>query len=795
MAVVGIDFGTLHSKIGVARHRGIDIITNEVSNRQTPSLVAFGPKQRAIGEAAKTQEISNFKNTIGSLKRLIGRTVNDAQVQDVEAKFINNKLVDVNGTIGTEVTYRGEKATFSYTQLVAMYLGKLRDIAGSELKTTVSDVVISVPVWFTETQRRALIDAAQIANLNVLRLINDTTAAALGYGITKSDLPEPENPRHVVFVDAGHAGFAVSVVAFAKGQLTVKSTAYEHNLGGRDIDLALVQHFAEEFKGKYKIDVLSNPKATFRLAASCEKLKKILSANADAVLNVESIMNDVDATSKLSRDELEALIAHLLERIPGPIQRALADSGLTLDQIDAIELIGGTTRVPSFRQKIQESFPGKTLSVTLNQDEAVARGATFACAMLSPVFRVRDFHMTDLNVFPIKTFWDATPSDPDDDTELLVFPKGNAVPSTKVLSFYRRGPFAIESAYAEPALLPGSINPWLGRFTAKDVPPAPNGGDATTVKLKTRLNLHGIVSFEQAYVEEVIEEKEESQAMDVDQAAGAEGQAAPAPKKKRVVKKKDIPFVATNTSLDKSVVEKWKEEESQMHAADKLVMDTEDRKNALEEYVYDMRGKLDDRYAPFATAAEKSTLLAALSEAEDWLYTPEGEEATKSAYVARLDALHKLGDPIAFRYKEVDERKKAAASLRETLNLYMSQATSSDEKFAHIDAKDKQSVVEKVATVQKWLEDQLVRQGERPKDVDPVVTSAEIEKKRDEVIYFAIPILTRPKPKPVVTPGGTPGTQTPKEGGKEEKKEGGEQAPPQPEEEKAEKGPSEMDVD
>ena len=460
-----------------------------------------------------------------------------------------------------------------------MYLGKLRDIAGSELKTTVSDVVISVPVWFTETQRRALIDAAQIANLNVLRLINDTTAAALGYGITKSDLPEPENPRHVVFVDAGHAGFAVSVVAFAKGQLTVKSTAYEHNLGGRDIDLALVQHFAEEFKGKYKIDVLSNPKATFRLAASCEKLKKILSANADAVLNVESIMNDVDATSKLSRDELEALIAHLLQRIPGPIQRALADSGLTLDQIDAIELIGGTTRVPSFRQKIQESFPGKTLSVTLNQDEAVARGATFACAMLSPVFRVRDFHMTDLNVFPIKTFWDATPSDPDDDTELLVFPKGNAVPSTKVLSFYRRGPFAIESAYAEPALLPGSINPWLGRFTAKDVPPAPNGGDATTVKLKTRLNLHGIVSFEQAYVEEVIEEKEESQAMDVDQAAGAEGgaQAQPAPKKKRVVKKKDIPFVATNTSLDKSVVEKWKEEESQMHAADKLVMDTEVR--------------------------------------------------------------------------------------------------------------------------------------------------------------------------------------------------------------------------
>ncbi|KAF8903882.1 heat shock protein 70 family [Gymnopilus junonius] len=782
MAVVGIDFGTLHSKIGVARHRGIDIITNEVSNRATPSLVAFGPKQRAIGEAAKTQETSNFKNTIGSLKRLIGRTLNDTQVQEVEKKFINSKLVDANGSIGAEVTYRGEKTTLSYTQLVAMYLGKLRDIAGVELKTTVSDIVISVPVWFTEIQRRALIDAASIANLNVLRLINDTTAAALGYGITKSDLPEPENPRHVVFIDAGHAGFSVSVVAFSKGQLTVKSTAYENNLGGRDIDYALVEHFSEEFKGKYKIDVMSNAKASFRLTAGCEKLKKVLSANAEGVLNVESIVTDVDATSKLTREELEGLISHLLDRIPAPIQRALADSGLTLDQIDAVELIGGSTRVPAIRQRIQDAFPGKALSLTLNQDEAVARGATFACAMLSPVFRVRDFHITDINQFPIKTLWEASPTDPDDDTELLVFPHGNSVPSTKVLSFYRKEAFSIEAAYAEPNGLPGSINPWVGTFTAKDVPVQPNG-DATTVKLKTRLNLHGIMSFEQAYVEEV-EEKEDA-AMDVD--ASAEGAPAAAPKKKRVVKKKDIPFVATNTSLDKSIVEKWKEEESQMHAADKLVMDTEDRKNAVEEYVYDTRGKLEDRYAPFVQAEEKSALLQGLQEAEDWLYTEEGEEATKSAYVARLDALKKLGDPIAFRYKEVDERKKSTANLRETLNNYMSQATSNDEKYAHIDEKDKQAVVEKVATIQKWLEDQTVRQSERPKNVDPVLTSAEIEKKRDEIIYFAIPILTKPKPKPIVTPsGGTPGTQTPKTE---------EQAPPPPPPQKEDKGPSEMDVD
>lgn len=459
-----------------------------------------------------------------------------------------------------------------------MYLGKLRDIADVELKTTVSDIVIAVPGWYTDIQRRAIIDAASIANLNVLRLINDTTATALGYGITKSDLPEPENPRHIVFVDVGHADLSVAVVAFSKGQLTVKSTAYERNLGGRDIDYALVEHFSKEFKTKYKIDVMSNPKATFRLFAGCEKLKKILSANAEAPLNVESIMNDVDASSKLTREELEGLIAHVLDRIPGPLQRALADSGLTLEQIDAVELIGGSTRVPSVRQRIQECFPGKALSTTLNQDEAIARGATFACAMLSPVFRVRDFHITDINHFPIKTQWAATPSDPEDDTELLVFPKGNSIPSTKVLSFYRKEPFVIEAAYAEPELLPGGINPWIGTFTAKDVPPSANG-DATCVKLKTRLNLHGIMSFESAYVEEIEEREEAAPApapMDVDGAAeGAAETPAPAPKKKRVVKKKEIPFVATNSSLEKSVVEAFKEQEVQMFSADKLVMDTE----------------------------------------------------------------------------------------------------------------------------------------------------------------------------------------------------------------------------
>ena len=467
-----------------------------------------------------------------------------------------------------QVNYLGEQKVFSATQLVGMYLGKLRDITANELKTGVSDVVITVPGWYTDVQRRALLDAAHIAGLNVLRLINDTTAVALGYGITKSDLPEAENPKHVVFVDVGHSSMSVAVVAFSKGQLTVKSTAYDRHVGGRDIDYALQQHFAAEFKDKYKIDILANPKATFRLSAGCDRVKKVLSANAEAPLDIESVMNDVDVHSRLTREAYEGLIAGVLERLDAPLAAALADSGLGVEQIDAVELVGGCTRIPAVRAKIQAWFGGRALSTTLNQDEAAARGATFACAMLSPVFRVREFAMSDVTPYSIKVAWEKQPED--EDTELTVFPRGNGIPSTKVLTFYRKDAFDIEARYAEPAALPGGINPWVARFTAKGVEPAPNG-DYAVVKVRTRLNVHGVLSFEQAYTEEV-EEREEAP-MQVD---GAEGEPAP-PKKKRVVKKKDVPFVWGSTSLEPSVLNQFKELEAQMHAADKLVMDTEVR--------------------------------------------------------------------------------------------------------------------------------------------------------------------------------------------------------------------------
>lgn len=758
-----------------------------MSNRQTPSLVSFGQKSRALGEAAATMQTSNFKNTIGSLKRLVGRTLQDKDVQQYEKPFINAELVDVKGEVGVKVRFAGEEQEFSATQLMGMYLRKLRDTASKELGGSgVSDVVISVPSWFTDGQRRAMLDAADIAGLNPLRLMNDTTAAALGYGITKTDLPEAEDPRHVVFCDFGHSSYQVAVVAFSKGQLTILATAADRNFGGRDFDRALLNHFAEEFKGKYKVDVLSSPKAMFRLAAGCERLKKVLSANAVAPLNVESLMEDIDAASQLKREEFEALIAPLLERVAVPLKEALEQSGLTKEQIHSVEMVGGSSRVPALKERVSAFFD-KPLSFTSNQDEAVARGCTLACAILSPVFRVREFHVHDSNMYPIKVTWDKVP-DVDEETELVVFNPNNPIPSTKILTFYRKEPFAIEAYYANPEQLPGGTNPWIGRFQIKGVTPNAQG-DHSIIKIKARLNLHGVLNVEGAYVVEEVEKEEEVPVAADPAAMQTEGGEAAAPPKmeKKIVKKMqrkgDLPVVAGLNTRDSSILVEFKEKEGQLYASDKLVLDTEDRKNALEEFIYDQRSKIDERYKAYIQDSEKEKYLAALNEQEEWLYSDEGEEAKKSDYVSRLDVLHKIGDPIMQRWKENEERPRAASALRDTIAMFMNAVEGGDAKYDHLTDDDKTKVVEKCATIEKWLSDNLIRVQEQPKNVNPKITIADINKNRDDVLYTCNPIINKPKPKAPAATSDNAKKDAPKTDVKEELKEANED------------GPGEMDID
>ncbi|OJJ49878.1 hypothetical protein ASPZODRAFT_128435 [Penicilliopsis zonata CBS 506.65] len=681
MSVVGIDFGAQSTKVGVARNKGIDIITNEVSNRSTPTLVGFGTKSRHLGEAAKTQETSNLKNTVGSLKRLIGRSFSDPDVQ-VEQQYNTAPLCDVNGQAGVEVNFLGKKEKFTATQLVAMYLGKIRDIAAKELKLPVSDVVISVPAWFTDIQRRAMLDAGEIAGLKVLRLINDTTATALGYGITKLDLPGPEEkPRRVVFVDIGHSNYTASVVEFRKGELNVKATAYDRHFGGRNFDKALTDHFADEFKEKFKIDIRSNPKAWARTLAAAEKLKKVLSANPSAPLSIESLMEDIDVRALVKREEMEAMVKPLVDRILVPIEQALAEAKLKPEDIDAIEMVGGCTRVPVIKEAIGNFF-GKPLSFTLNQDEAIARGSAFSCAILSPVFRVRDFSVHDIVNYPIEFTWEQSADIPDEDTSLTVFNRGNVMPSTKILTFYRKQPFDLEARYAKPDMLPGKVNPWVGRFSIKGVQADANN-DFMICKLKARLNLHGILNLESGYyvedveVEEPVEEegdKKEGDAMDTDDK----------PKKTRKVKKQvrkgDLPISTGTSALDQSVKDAWIERENAMYMEDKLVAETDEKKNELESFIYELRDKLDGIYAEFANEEEKDKLRAKLTDSEDWLYE-EGEDTTKSVYVAKMDEIRFIAGPIIQRYREKADAERQA--------VQKAQEEEAARKRAEIEAKRK----------------------------------------------------------------------------------------------------------
>lgn len=666
MSVVGVDFGTLNTAIAVARNRGVDVITNEVSNRATPSLVGFGPRSRYLGEPAKTQEISNLKNTVGSLKRLAGRSLSDPDVK-IEQEFVSAPLVDIGGQVGAEVTYMGKKQQFTATQLVSMYLSKIKATASAELKLPVSDLVMSVPAWFTDSQRRSLFDAAELSGLKLLRLMNDTTAAALGWGITKLDLPTAEEkPKRVAFIDIGHSNYTCSIVEFKKGELAVKSTSYDRHFGGRDFDKAIIEHLAAEFKEKYKIDIKSNPKATVRVAAAAEKLKKILSANQQAPVNIESLMNDIDVNTMMTREQLEELVEPLLKRVHIPLEQALAEAKLSVEDIDTIELVGGCTRVPALKERIQKFF-GKGLSFTLNQDEAIARGCAFSCAILSPVFRVRDFAIHDIVNYPIEFTWEKSPDIPDEDTALTVFNKGNVMPSTKILTFYRKEPFQLEAKYAKPEQLPGKTNPWIGRFSVKNVK-ADSKDDFMICKLKARLNLHGILNVEQAYyvedveVEEPIPEskdaekkddKKDPDAMDTDDKPKMR-------KVKKQVRKGELPVSAGTSSLDQASKDKLSEQESSMIMEDKLVADTEDKKNELETYIYEMRNKIDDQYSEFASEDEKTKLKAKLEASEDWLYD-EGEDTTKAVYISKIDEIRAVAGPIVQRYFDKVEEERAAA--------------------------------------------------------------------------------------------------------------------------------------
>ncbi|XP_039897193.1 heat shock 70 kDa protein 4L [Simochromis diagramma] len=833
MSVVGIDVGFQNCYIAVARSGGIETIANEYSDRCTPACVSLASKNRMIGNAAKSQIITNFKNTVHGFKKFHGRAFDDPFIQAERPKLPYSLHKLANGTTGIKVRYLDEDKVFTVEQITGMLLTKLKETSESALKKPVVDCVISVPSFFTDAERRSVFDATQIAGLNCLRLINDTTAVALAYGIYKQDLPTPEErPRNVVFVDMGHSSFQVSITAFHKGKLKVLATAFDPYLGGRHFDEALVDYFCEEFKGKYKLNVRDNPRAVLRLYQECEKLKKLMSANSsDLPLNIECFMNDIDVSSRMNRLHFEEMCAQYLMRVEIPLKSALEQSKLSRDDICAVEIVGGATRIPAIKERIAKFFC-KDISTTLNADEAVARGCALQCAILSPAFKVREFSITDVVPFPITMRWKSPTEDGLGECE--VFSKNHAAPFSKVITFHKREPFDLEAFYSNPQELPYSDHR-IGFFSVQNVVPQPDG-DSSKVKVKVRVNIHGIFSVSgasliekqkgegedmQTDTEPVVQNEsraEEQIKMQVDQEGQTQGEpqnedasssskegaagekqdpAAGGSKPKVKVKSIDLPIVINNIrQLDSDVLSNFVEYERQMIIQDKLVKELNDAKNAVEEYVYDLRDKLCGIYEKYITEGDSNRLTLMLEDTEKWLYE-DGEDQPKQVYEEKLDALMRLGQPIQDRHREHEDRPRAFEELGKKLQLYMKFVDSykqKDERFLHLSAEEMSTVEKCVTESMGWMNSKMNAQSKLALTQDPVVKVADMIAKIQELEDICNPVINRPKPTVEEAPevndqtSGAHNGPTAKQGGAEGKREakGSQQTKP---------GTKEMEVD
>ncbi|XP_077587069.1 heat shock 70 kDa protein 4L [Stigmatopora nigra] len=782
MSVVGIDVGFLNCYIAVARSGGIETIANEYSDRCTPACVSFAAKNRIIGNAAKSQMVTNFKNTVHGFKRFHGRSFDDPFVQAEKGKlpYSLHKLPD--GTTGVKVRYLDEDKAFTVQQITGMLLSKLKETSEGALKKPVVDCVVSVPCFFTDSERRSVLDATQIAGLNCLRLINDTTAVALAYGIYKQDLPTPEEkPRHVVFVDMGHSSYQVAVTSFNKGKLKVLATAFDPYLGGRNFDETLVNYFCEEFKVKYKLPVRDNPRAVLRLHQECEKLKKLMSANSsDLPLNIECFMNDIDVSSRMNRGHFEEMCAQYLMRVEMPLKTALEHSKLSRDDIYSVEIVGGATRMPAIKDRIAKFF-GKDVSTTLNADEAVARGSALQCAILSPAFKVREFSITDAVPFPITLRWKAPTEDGLGECE--VFSKNHAAPFSKVITFHKKEPFDLEAFYNCPQELPYP-DCRIGCFSVQNVVPQPDG-DSSKVKVKVRFNVHGIFSVSSASLIEKQKGEGEDVQMDAEPVLQNEGKveeqikmqvdqemqnqadqqnedtnkevvgekqdpAAVAGSKAKVkVKSADLPIVASNIrQLDSEVLYNFVNFERHMIVQDKQVKEANDAKNSVEEYVYDLRNKLCGIYEKYITEEDSNRLTLLLEDTENWLYE-EGEDQTKNVYVEKLDALKNLGQPIQERHREHEDRPKAFEELGKRLQYYMKFVDAykqKDERYLHVAVEDVNTVEKCLNDSMVWMNGKINVQSKLAVTQDPAVKVADIVAKIQEIQDVCASVINRSKP-------------------------------------------------
>ena len=470
MASIGIDLGTTYSCVGIWQNDRVEIIANDQGNRTTPSYVAFNDNERLIGDAAKNQVAMNAINTVFDAKRLIGRKFTDPSVQSDKKHFPFTVTEDVaTSKPSIQVKHKGELKKFSPEEISSMVLTKMKEVSEAYLGREVKNAVITVPAYFNDSQRQATKDAGVISGLNVLRIINEPTAAAIAYGLDKKGAE-----KNVLIFDLGGGTFDVSVLTMEDGVFEVKATAGDTHLGGEDFDNRMVDHFAAEFKRKTRKDIINNQRALRRLRTACERAKRTLSSSTQAHIEIDSLVEGIDFNSIITRARFEDLNMDYFRKCMEPVQKCLQDSKLSKSQINEIVLVGGSTRIPKIQSMLSEFFNGKELNKSINPDEAVAYGATVQAAILSGEGK-NNSKLSDvllLDVTPLSLGLETAGG-----IMTTLIPRNSVVPAKKTQTFstYADNQPGVHVQVFEGERTLTKDNNTLGNFQLEGIPPMPRG--------------------------------------------------------------------------------------------------------------------------------------------------------------------------------------------------------------------------------------------------------------------------------------------------------------------------------